>query len=241
MISRLPFAALAAAAALAVLSPAVGAASRGRTHATSARARDLAATRTFISANFTLVHAARDNLAAAQTAINTLGERVAGECPLAAGREAPQNHDSRQLSEEVVGALEVAAYEVDRASMLAFGHAIHGLRWSNGKLTRMVRAYAVKLENFPTLAPPNICADVKAWAAANYASLPATTVAFDKGFATYSIETEEIPLRLLRPYENAAEASLLRRTKQLEAPITQFETEAVSDYSKILDSLKLPQ
>ncbi|HXA55174.1 MAG TPA: hypothetical protein VNV37_09925 [Solirubrobacteraceae bacterium] len=238
---RLALSALLAAAAFAVVSPAAGAAAGGRAHATSARARDLAATRTFIAANYTLVRIARDNLAAAQTAINTLGERVSGECPLAAGSEAPQNLDSGQLSEEVVGALEVAAYEVDRASMLAFGHAIRGLRWSNRKLTRMVRAYAVKLENFPMLGLPNICTDVKAWAATGYASLPATTVAFDKGVSAYGIENEEIPLGLLRPYENAAEVSLLRRTRQLEAPITKFETEAVSDYSKILDSLKLPQ
>lgn len=252
MAFRLPFVArlLAAAAALFILAPAAGAASRGaaasgarthRTHATSARVRDRAATRTYISANYTLVRTARANLVAAQTAIKTLGERVSGECPLAAGREAPQNHDSRQLSEEVVGALEVAAYETDKASMLAFAHAIRGLRWSNRKLTRVVHAYAVKLERFPTLAPPNICADVTAWAAVGYVSLPATTVAFDSGFYKYAIENDEVPPGLLRPYENATDAALLRRTEQLEAPLGEFEAEAVSDYSKILDALKLPQ
>ena len=176
----------------------------------------------------------------AKAAIQSLGTTVAGECPLAAV-DSPQNHEAEQLSNEVVGALEVAAYQPDKESMLAFAHAIRGLRWSNRKLTRAVGAYATKLEGFPTLAPPDICADVKAWAASGYSTLPASTVSFDKGFYAYSIEAEEVPLRLLRPYESATEASLLRRTQQLEAPLAEFEAEAVSDYSEILDSLKLPQ
>jgi hypothetical protein len=180
------------------------------------------ATRTYIKANYTLVSAARANLAPAKAAITNLGATVAGECP-------------------VVGALEVAAYQPDRESMLAFAHAIHVLRWSNRKLTRAVDGYATKLEGFTTLAPPNICADVKAWVASDYATLPASTIAFDKGFYTFDIEAEEVPLRLLRPYESATEASLLHRTQRLEAPLAEFEADAVSDYSEILNSLKLPQ
>jgi hypothetical protein len=198
------------------------------------------ATRTYIKANYTLVSAARANLAPAKAAITNLGATVAGECPLVAA-EAPQNHDAEQLSNEVVGALEVAAYQPDRESMLAFAHAIHVLRWSNRKLTRAVDGYATKLEGFTTLAPPNICADVKAWVASDYATLPASTIAFDKGFYTFDIEAEEVPLRLLRPYESATEASLLHRTQRLEAPLAEFEADAVSDYSEILNSLKLPQ
>ncbi len=105
----------------------------------------------------------------------------------------------------------------------------------------MVAAYATKLEGFATLAAPNICEDVKAWAATGYRILPASTVAFDKGFYAYGIEAEEVSLRLLRPYESATEASLLRQTKRLEEPLAEFEAEAVSDYTEILDSLKLPQ
>jgi hypothetical protein len=199
-----------------------------------------AATRAYVKANYALVSAARANLAVAKTAIASLGSTVAGECPRVAA-EAPQNHDAEQLSNEVVGALEVAAYQPDKESMVAFAHAVRGLHWSNHKLTRMVDAYTTKLEGFMTLAAPSICADVKAWVASGYSTLPASTVAFDKGFYAYDIEAEEVSLRLLRPYESATEASLLRRTKQLEAPLAEFEAEAVSDYTEILDSLKLPQ
>ena len=226
--------------AAAVLASAAAAAPALAPAASLARARNAAATRAYIKANYALVLVARANLPTGTAAIKSLASQVAGECPLAA-LDAPQDHDAEQLSNEVVGALEVAAYAPDKTSMLAFAHTVKRLRWSNAKLTRMVRAYAAKLEGFPTLAPPNICADVKTWAASGYHTLPASTVAFDKGFYAFSIEAEEVSLRLLRPYESATEASLLHRTKQLEAPLAEAEAEAVYDYSQILNSLKLPQ
>jgi hypothetical protein len=198
------------------------------------------ATRTYVTANYAMVSAARANLPEAKAAIASLADQVSGECPLIAS-DAPQDHDSDQLGDEVIGALELAAYQTDKASMTAFAHTIRNLTWSSRTLTRMVHTYAIKLETFPALAPPDICADVQAWAASGYQALTAGTVAFDKGFFAYSIEAEEVSLRLLRPYESAAEASLLHRTKLLEAPLAEFEAEAVYDYSKILDALKLPQ
>jgi hypothetical protein len=218
------------------------AAASARSHKVAAKrsSPNSLATRAYVKANYALVGIARVNLPAAKAAIASLGTTVSGECPLAAV-DAPQDHEAEQLNNEVVGALEVAAYQPDKEWMVAFAHTIRRLHWSNHKLTHMVDAYATKLEGFATLAAPNICADVKAWASSGYATLPASTVSFDKGFYAYDIEAEEVSLRLLRPYESATEASLVRRTKQLEAPLAEFEAEAVSDYSEILDSLKLPQ
>ncbi len=210
---------------------------KAATHGGSVNA---AATRAYAKADYALTQTANANLASSKTAIQGLAAQVAGECPLAAA-DAPQNHDAEQLSNEVVGALEVAAYQPDREAMLAFAHTIRGLRWSNHKLTRAVGAYATKLEGFPALAPPAICADVKAWATSGFSTLSAGTIAFDKGFYAFDIEAEEVPLHLLRPYESATVASMLHRTKQLEAPLAEFEAEAVADYSQILDALKLPQ
>jgi hypothetical protein len=205
-----------------------------------ARSGNAAATRTYIKANYTLVRTARANLATGEAAIKSLTQQITGECPGAA-LESPQNHDAEQLSDEVVGALEVAAYNPDQASIVAFAQAVGGLHWSNRRLTHMVGAYASKLEGFTKLAMPDVCGDVRAWAASGYKTLPATTVAFDKGFFATDFEAEEVSLRLLAPYESATEASLLHRTKQLEAPLAEAEAGAVSDYSQILDSLKLSQ
>jgi len=237
MTTRLP-ATLSVIAALA-LAPAVASAHSHKAAAKHSSPSSLA-TRAYVKANYALVGVARANLPTAKAAIASLGTTVSGECPLVAA-EAPQDHQAEQLNNEVVGTLEVVAYQPDRESMVAFAHTVRALHWSNSKLTHMVHTYGAKLEGFLTLAAPNICADVKSWAASGYSTLPASTVAFDKGFYAYDIEAEEVSLRLLRPYESATEASLVRRTKQLEAPLAEFEAEAVSDYSEILDSLKLPQ
>jgi hypothetical protein len=127
------------------------------------------------------------------------------------------------------------------AAMVAFAHAVGGLHWSNRRLTRIVRTYATQLEGLARLALPNVCADVKAWAASGYRTLPASTVQFDRVYNADDIEAEEVPLRLLTPFESARDASLVRRTKRLEAPLAEAEAHAVADYTRILDALKLNQ
>jgi hypothetical protein len=197
-----------------------------------------AATRAYIQANYALVRAGRANLATGNAALKTLVRQITGECPLAAA-ESPENHDSEQLSNEVAGALTIVAYHPDVAAMGAFARAVRGLHWSNHVLTRTVKTYATQLRGLATLAPPDVCGDVRAWAAGGFQALPASTVEFDQRYYAVDIEAEEVPLRLFSPFESASEASLIRRTKQLEAPLAEAEANAVSDYTQILDALKL--
>ncbi len=203
-----------------------------------ARSGNAAATRAYIQANYVLVRAARSNLAAGNAALKSLVSQITGECPFAAA-ESPENHDSEQLSNEVVGAMTVVAYRPDIAAMGVFARAVRGLHWSNRVLTRTVRTYVTQLQGLATLATPNVCGDVKAWAADGYHALPASTVQFDQRYYAVNIEAEEVPLRLFVPYESAPDASLVRRTKRLEAPLAEAEANAVVDYTHILDALKL--
>ncbi len=203
-----------------------------------ASSSNAAATRAYLNANYALVRAGRANLAAGNAALKSLVRQVTGECPLAAA-DSPENHDSEQVSNEVAGALTLVAYHPDVAAMDAFARAVQGLRWSNRVLTRTVRTYATQILGLAALAPPGVCGDVRAWAAGGFQALPASTVQFDTRYYAVDIEAEEVPLRLLKPYESAGEASLARRTKQLEAPLAEAEANAVSDYTQILDALKL--
>ncbi len=197
-----------------------------------------AATRTYIDANYTLIRAARSNLATGTAGLKSLANRLARECPLAA-TGSPENHDSEQLSNEVAGALTIVAYHPDAAAIGAFVHAVRGLRWSNHVLTRTVRTYATQLRGLAGLALPDVCGDVRAWAAGGFQALPASTVQFDQSYYAVDVEAEEVPLRLFSPFESAGETSLVRRTRQLEAPLAEAEAHAVSDYTEILDALKL--
>ncbi|MFI5004645.1 MAG: hypothetical protein ACHQE6_06490 [Solirubrobacterales bacterium] len=203
-----------------------------------AKPGDAAATRTYIRANYNLVRAARSNLAVEVGALKSLVRQITGECPLVAA-ESPQNHDSEQLSNEVVGAMTVVIYRPDAAAIHTFARTVAGLHWSNRTLTRIVRKYATQLQGLAALATPDVCGDVRAWVASGYQTLAPSTVQFNTSYYADDIEAEEVPLRLLAPYESAAESSLVRRTKRLEAPLAEVEAHGVYYYTNILDTLKL--
>jgi hypothetical protein len=205
-----------------------------------ARSENATATRAYVQADYALVRAARANLTAGNAGLKGLVLQITGQCPLAAAGS-PQDHDSEQLSNELVGALTVVAYRPDAAAMGAFARAVGDLRWSNRALTHIVRTYATKVKGLAALATPDVCSDVKEWAAGGFQTLPTSTAQFDQRYETVDIEAEEVPLRLLAPYETASEASLLRRAKRLEAPLAEAEANAVADYTKIMDSLELSQ
>jgi hypothetical protein len=206
----------------------------------SSRARDTAATRAYIEANYRLIRVARINLEASEAGIRALVHRIVGECPLA-GEGSYTNDAASQVSEEVIGTIVTTAYRPDVAAIRAFASVVGPLRWSSARLTHIVHRYLVKLENLAVLAPANICEDVKAFAANSFRVAPEGTVRYDKLYLAADIEAEEVPLRLLAPYEGAQQAALLRRTKQLETPLANAEAKAVSEWTAIMRGLALSE
>ncbi|HEY3760054.1 MAG TPA: hypothetical protein VGL37_09840 [Solirubrobacteraceae bacterium] len=210
------------------------------TGASVGRARDIAATRAYIQANYQLTRVARVNLSASEGATHALARRIVGECPLG-GEGSYTNNAASQFSEEVVGTIVTTTFRPDVRAIGAFTYAVEHLRWSDARLTHSVRRYVAKLQNLVALPPADICADVKAFAATSFRVAPEATISFDKRYLAADVEAEEVPLRLLAPYEGAQQAALLRRTKQLEAPIAQAEANAVSQYTAIMRGLALSQ
>lgn len=200
---------------------------------------DVATTQKYIQANYTLVQVGKAKLGAAEAALAAVKHQIARECPRAAA-ESPQNEDSTQLSNEIIGAMVLNAYHTDRPAGESFIRTVKGLRWSNRKLTSTVQAYASKLKVMNALAPPDVCADVRAWVASKYQTLPATTVRFDQQFMPNWVAIGELPAGLLAPYERANEKSILRRTGQLEDQLTEFEAgDGVETWGDIMNGLVL--
>jgi hypothetical protein len=204
------------------------------------RARDIAATRAYIQAHYRLVRVARADLSASEGSISALTSRTVGECPLA-GEGSYVNYAANQVSEEIIGTIVTTAYRPDADAIDAFVHAVEHLRWSDAGLTSIVRGYVAKLQNVTVLAPADICEDVKVFAAASFRVAPEATISFDKRFLAADAEAEEVPLRLLAPYEGAKQAALLRRTKQLEAPLAEAEADTVAQYTEIMRGLALSE
>lgn len=207
-----------------------------------ANSGDVAATQALARATDTLVRAASPDVNKGLAAAKRYASQIAAQCPRAAAGS-PQNRASEQLDDEVIGAMTIAGYSVAAAPIARFAHAVHFLRWSNGRLTRTVKTFAAKLQKLSTLALPNVCGDIQAWAAGGYQALPADTVPFVKHYLAVTPEAEEVPLmiRLLMPYATPSDVPILHRVERLETHLGEAEAAAVEAYSRLILALELNQ
>jgi hypothetical protein len=206
--------------------------------AAGAGSGDVAATRRYIQADYALVQRASTKIKAAEAALQSVLHHVQVECPNVAANS-PQNPDSTQLSNELIGALVLSAYHTDVPAGTNFVRAAKGLRWSNRPLTSAVQSYVAKIKVLTTLAPPNVCADVRAWIASGYRTLPASTVRFDEQFMPNWVAIGELP-DLLKAYERPDERAILRRTNQFEGQLTETEVHAgVETWERTMNTLVL--
>jgi hypothetical protein len=199
---------------------------------------DAAATRAYIQADYTLVHTARVNLKTSEAALQKLRHRIAADCPkVAAG--SPQDTDSEQLSNELVGAMTVVAIQPDARAVAAFAGTVNRLHWSSTALTRQVHSYAARLRTLSVLPAPDVCGDVRAWAAGHYQALPASAVSFDSRYYKVEVAVGEVPAKLLAPSEQPGERAVLARAERIEGRLSEAEADAVYTWGHIMESLAL--
>lgn len=205
-----------------------------------AKPGDVATTRRLALATDALVRAATPDVPRGLAAVRRYAAQTAAQCPGVA-LESPQDHDSEQLSNELVGAMTAVGYRTAAAPIATFAHAVEGLRWSNHRLTRAVHTLARKLQGISTLATPNLCGDIQAWVASHYTTLPASTVQFDRRYAAVETEAEEVPLiiSLATPYASPVNFTVLRHVERLEAKLAEAEAHAVESYVHLMNALDL--
>jgi hypothetical protein len=115
---------------------------------------------------------------------------------------------------------------------------VQALHWSNGALTKAVRAYVAKGKTLISLAVPHLCADIRAWVASDYLTLPASTISFDRRFMPSWVAPGFLP-HALAAYESPQERALARRTVVLEEKWTEFEAYEVETWGEIMNALVL--
>jgi hypothetical protein len=209
----------------------------GAAHTATARANDAASAGAYARADLALVIAARSHLRAAEAAPLKILARVRRECPGAAAGS-PQDPESTQMSNEVIGAMVLSAYRLDLPALNRFLARASGLRWSEERLRRSVHAYTTSLRALAHLAPPSLCADVEAWVASGYRALPGSTVRFDRAFMPAWVAIGMLPAGLasrLGPADRGAYA----RAQAIEVLITDAEARAVESWGKIMNELGL--
>jgi hypothetical protein len=200
--------------------------------ASSAASRDRAATRAFLSALYAYERSLVADAPASTAAVEALASKIGGECPgVLAGAPAPEppfssapqapearkkSRQLRRLQSEISFALSRAYSEAGQPAALAMAAAIRELRWSDGRITRAVAAFAGELASRLSIPPPAVCADLKAWVASGYKTLPAGTqelrarqrARLGEGLAAYSV------FELLQRFEGLNEQALLREIQR---------------------------
>jgi hypothetical protein len=218
------------AAVLAVGLPPAGAA---------ATPRDIASTHAYLVAAYTALHAVVSKWSAVEADIHKLDLKFRAECP-AVGAGSPQSEEEQKLSYEVAGALWATGYHTDAKVVRAFVKAVNRLSWSNPAITRSARKLTKGLHEMTVLPVPDLCGDVRLWAAGGFKAVPATTKQYDRHVE--AIEVKEIPRRLLAPYVQPADKALRARAERLATKFEELEFQrGQDDWNTLLETLALNQ
>jgi hypothetical protein len=196
-----------------------------------------AATQAYVQANYALVRVARSHLAPSEAGPLHVLAQVESECPRA-GAQSPQDSESTQMSDEVIGTIVIAAAQPDLQAIRTFVHAASGLSWSNHGLTSVIRTYVGDLKTVLSLSAPSLCSEVKAWAADGFHALPTSTVTFVAKFIPAWVALGFLPAQL-SGYESSAAKALAKRSGRLEQQLAEAETRAVAHYDDIMNTLAI--
>jgi len=201
--------------------------------------QDVASTHAYIVASYNLLHTAVTTWSKVEAGIRQLDAKFHAECP-DAGTGSPQNEEGQALSTEAAGALWASGYQTDARIVRAYVKAIGRLKWSNPAITRSDRRLAKSLREMLALQIPPLCADIHAWSATGFKSVPADAKQYAQHVA--AIEINEIPRRLLAPYVQPSDRSLRARAEHLATRYEELEFQrGQADWDALLETLALNQ
>jgi hypothetical protein len=195
------------------------------------------ATAAYLHADLTLVRTVAGNIPRSRRALAAGLAHIRAVCPRAAAGS-PQNPDSTQLSNELIGTMVLAADRPDIAAIHEFVRRAASLRWANRSLNREAHSYIDQLRTLAALRAPNLCANVSAWRLDGFTTLPATTVHFAPQFMANWVSPGELPPQLAA-IENTTARALALHAALLEDKIAEFEAAAVETYTASMNALDL--
>jgi hypothetical protein len=198
-----------------------------------------AATHTYLTASYAVLHSTVTGWSHVEANIHQLDLKLRAECPDTAVN-ALQNEEAQKMTYEVAGAIWATAYHTNAGRVQRFARTVESLHWSNRAITRASHAYAESLHELTLLPLPNLCGDVHTWGSGGFKTIPASTLQFDRHVE--AIEGKAIPLRLLAPYETPADKILAARVGRLETQFEDLETaRGFADWNMLLETLGLSQ
>jgi len=141
---------------------------------------------------------------------------VAAQCP-SAFLYAPRDTAFEELGEEMGEAEWYAGAAPVRPLTGAFAQAIGKLRWSNPRLTRLVRSEAADERAYAALVLPDVCSPIEAWKTSDYAELPPSVGEFLAHIEQIESGSFGLIMHLLKRYEGPAERRAAKHVERVEA------------------------
>ncbi len=206
---------LALAVGLVVMPPSTAAAGASR--------RDVLATQSYLNAERSFHSAVESNAKRGTLAARELTQHLARECPdVASGFtaiEAKEKGQTEEPLEESFFAVLLSLVSPDLPAERRVAGALSRLHWSNLGLTALVHREARIDAATGRTRAPDLCGDLKEWAASGYRIVPSGTRAFlAQVDATRSSDLPQERIdELLRSYEGPRTRSLQNRVQRLRA------------------------
>lgn len=207
--------------------------------AAASSSRDLAATHAYLAADHAVLQATVSKWSAVEAGIAKLDARYRGEC-FHVGLGSPQSEEEQKLSLEVAGALWSVGYRTNAGVVHSFIAKVGHLSWTNSATTRAARKLTKSLHEMVTLSAPDLCGDVRTWAAGGYNAVPADVDSFAKHVE--AIEINQIPRRLLVPFLRGGDIALAASDERLNRRFEELEfVHGQAQWNKLLEVLALNQ
>ncbi len=202
-----------------------------------ADAQDVAATHTAITAGYALARAAVATIPVAQAKIESYKGRLARECP-DAGAGTPETEASQPMSDEVAAALWSISYGSAAGPIERFARAIRPLHWTSKRFERSLHSFVAALTGLATLRLPDLCADVRAWTASGFKTVPGDVTELDR--QVERLELPEVPWELVAPYERGSEAGLVTFIEDAETKVEEAEFKlGQKDWYEVIETVGL--
>jgi hypothetical protein len=202
-----------------------------------ASSQDVTSTHAAIAADHALDRARVQMIAATQATVESYRARLAAECP-DAGAGSPETEAAEPMSAEVANALWSIAYGAAAAPIARFAKVIGPLRWTSGRFSHAIHTLASSLSGLSEVRLPDICADVRAWTASGFETVPSDALELNRQLEP--LQLPEIPWSVVARDERGGDASLVRYIEHAETKLAEAEfVLGQKDWYQVLETVGL--
>lgn len=210
---------------------------------------DKRATGAYLRATYEFDRALLANSSRAEAAVAEYIKQLTGECPgvltnapaIGIGGHKLSATQIKQLEQQGALAAEVLTALIGRWLSPDFGpfqtlaHTIGPLQWHAPRIAQLVRAELSGLKRLIGTPPPDVCADLRAWVAGGYQTLPPGTSASQKLLTDEpsggSLEAS------IRSFEDPAQKALARRRERVSHRVGKRLEHVLSGAGSLMDTL----